>query len=80
MTAAVREGDGFRFAPIEMAPLPPVEASQYGKGERGVVLAHGGRFNEESWAPQARRLSEAGFHVVAIDFRGYGLSRGPAML
>jgi hypothetical protein len=21
----------------------------YGKGERGVVLAHGGRFNKESW-------------------------------
>lgn len=26
-----------------------VAADTYGKGERGVVLAHGGRFNKESW-------------------------------
>jgi pimeloyl-ACP methyl ester carboxylesterase len=49
----------------------------YGKGDRGVVLAHGGRFNKESWAPQARTLAAAGFRVLAIDFRGYGKSRGP---
>jgi hypothetical protein len=28
-------------------------ADQYGKGDRGVVLAHGGRFNKESWGNQA---------------------------
>ena len=49
----------------------------YGQGERGVVLAHGGRFDKESWATQARELAEAGFRVLAIDFRGYGDSRGP---
>jgi pimeloyl-ACP methyl ester carboxylesterase len=49
----------------------------YGKGDRGVVLAHGGRFNKESWEKQARVLAAAGFHVLAIDFRGYGQSRGP---
>lgn len=52
-------------------------ADVYGAGERGVVLAHGGRFNKESWAKQARELAAAGFRVVAIDFRGYGKSRGP---
>jgi len=31
-----------------------VYADIYGKGERGVVLAHGGRFNKESWKKQAR--------------------------
>jgi pimeloyl-ACP methyl ester carboxylesterase len=49
----------------------------YGKGDRGVVLAHGGRFNKESWEKQARQLAASGFRVLAIDFRGYGQSRGP---
>jgi hypothetical protein len=26
-----------------------IYANRYGKGDRGVVLAHGGRFNKESW-------------------------------
>jgi pimeloyl-ACP methyl ester carboxylesterase len=54
-----------------------VYADVYGHGERGVVLAHGGRFNKESWEKQARILADAGFRVVAFDFRGYGQSRGP---
>jgi pimeloyl-ACP methyl ester carboxylesterase len=54
-----------------------VYADIYGKGERGVVLAHGGRFNKESWEKQARTLESAGFRVLALDFRGYGKSRGP---
>jgi pimeloyl-ACP methyl ester carboxylesterase len=49
----------------------------YGKGERGLVLAHGGRFNKESWEKQARTFESAGFRVLAFDFRGYGKSRGP---
>jgi pimeloyl-ACP methyl ester carboxylesterase len=52
-------------------------ADVYGTGERGVVLAHGGRFNKESWDTQARALAAAGFRAMAIDFRGYGQSRGP---
>ncbi len=54
-----------------------VYADMYGKGDHGVVLAHGGRFNKESWENQARALAAAGFRVLAIDFRGYGQSRGP---
>ncbi|HEY1221792.1 MAG: alpha/beta hydrolase [Bryobacteraceae bacterium] len=54
-----------------------VYADLYGNGDRGVVLAHGGRFNKESWEKQARTLEAAGFRVLAIDFRGYGQSRGP---
>jgi pimeloyl-ACP methyl ester carboxylesterase len=54
-----------------------VYADLYGKGERGVVLAHGGRFNKESWEKQARMLASAGFRVLALDFRGYGRSHGP---
>lgn len=55
-----------------------IYANLYGKGERGVVLAHGGRFNKESWDKQARELVQAGFRVLAIDFRGRGKSRGGA--
>jgi len=54
-----------------------IHAIVYGKGDRGVVLAHGGRFNKESWAKQARVLADAGFRSIAIDFRGFGESRGP---
>ena len=46
-----------------------VEADLYGAGERGVILAHGGRFDKSSWETQARVLAEAGFRVLAIDFR-----------
>jgi len=41
------------------------------------VLAHGGRFNKESWEKQSRTFASAGFRVLAFDFRGYGKSRGP---
>jgi pimeloyl-ACP methyl ester carboxylesterase len=54
-----------------------IYADLYGTGNRGVVLAHGGRFNKESWAQQAKAIAEAGFRVLALDFRGYGQSRGP---
>jgi pimeloyl-ACP methyl ester carboxylesterase len=55
-----------------------IYADIYGKGARGVVLAHGGRFNKESWEKQALVLAKAGFRVLAFDFRGYGQSRGSA--
>jgi pimeloyl-ACP methyl ester carboxylesterase len=54
-----------------------VYADLYGKGDHGVVLAHGGRFNKESWTKQAQTLVQAGFRVLAIDFRGRGRSHGP---
>jgi pimeloyl-ACP methyl ester carboxylesterase len=54
-----------------------IYADLYGEGTRAVVLAHGGRFNKESWRDQARALTSAGFRVLAIDFRGTGRSRGP---
>ena len=49
-----------------------LHADLYGKGDRGLVLAHGGRFNKESWRKQADVFADAGFRVLAIDFRGYG--------
>jgi dienelactone hydrolase len=55
-----------------------IHADLYGTGDRAVVLVHGGRFEKSSWEPQARELVKAGFRALAIDLRGYGLSRaGP---
>jgi pimeloyl-ACP methyl ester carboxylesterase len=54
-----------------------IYADLYGEGDRGVVLAHGGRFTKESWQPQAQSLAKAGFRVLAFDFRGFGKSHGP---
>ncbi len=51
-------------------------ADAYGAGDRGVVLAHGARFDKASWGKQAEAMAKAGFRVLAIDFRGYGQSRG----
>ena len=52
-------------------------ADLYGQGSHAVVLAHGGRFKKESWGDQALSLTSAGFQVLAIDFRGFGCSKGP---
>lgn len=55
-----------------------IYADSYGKGERGVVLAHGGQFTKESWGKQAQTLVDARFRVLAFDFRGFGESPRPA--
>jgi pimeloyl-ACP methyl ester carboxylesterase len=55
-----------------------IHGDLYGAGDRGIVLAHGGRFEKGSWEKQARVLVRAGFRVLAIDLRGFGLSKeGP---
>jgi pimeloyl-ACP methyl ester carboxylesterase len=54
-----------------------VYADVSGGDGRGIVLAHGGRFNHESRKKQARTLAARGFRVSALDFRGYGKSQGP---
>lgn len=52
-------------------------ADLYGHGRKAVVLAHGGQFNKESWRAQASVLAAKGFEILAIDFRGFGCSKGP---
>jgi pimeloyl-ACP methyl ester carboxylesterase len=55
-----------------------IHADLYGTGDRAVVLAHGGRLTKASWEKQAPALVKAGFRVLAIDLRGFGLSKdGP---
>jgi esterase/lipase len=59
-------------------PLPDhsvqIQGDLYGSGTRGVVLAHGGRFNKESWKKQAEAIANSGFLVLALRFRGDGLN------
>jgi pimeloyl-ACP methyl ester carboxylesterase len=69
------------FAASEEVSFPTedggvVHADLYGAGDRGVVLAHGMKFDKASWKEQAVQLANAGFLVAAIDFRGYGKSHG----
>lgn len=71
---AVLAGSGWQPPPEPDVVLIPavdgvVTADVYGAGPRGVVLAHGGRFDRASWRAQATELAAAGFRVVAIDFR-----------
>ncbi len=55
-----------------------IYADLYGSANRCVVLAHGGRFEKGSWEKQAHALANAGFCALAIDLRGFGLSKeGP---
>ncbi|HSR14646.1 MAG TPA: alpha/beta fold hydrolase [Gemmatimonadales bacterium] len=54
-----------------------LEADLYGQGEHGIVLAHGGRLDKASWAPEAAQLAAQGWQVLAFNFRGYGGSTGP---
>jgi esterase/lipase len=55
-----------------------IYADLYGTADRCVVLVHGGRFEKGSWEKQARALVKAGFCALAIDLRGFGLSKeGP---
>ena len=55
-----------------------IHGDLYGTGDRAIVLAHGGRFEKGSWEKQARVLVNAGFRALAIDLRGFGLSKeGP---
>ncbi len=74
LTTVVAAQESISFPTVDGAR---VCAELYGQGARGVVLAHGGRFNKESWRDQARTLVSEGFRVLALDFRGFGCSTGP---
>ena len=77
VTLMTLQGAEFREVSFPTADGGTVYANEYGAGERAVVLAHGMVFDKESWDEQARALAAAGLRVLAIDFRGYGASKGP---
>ena len=45
-----------------------VYADAYGEGDRGIVLAHGGRFNKESWRRRLERLRRPDFECWRSTF------------
>lgn len=51
-----------------------VQGDLYGAGTKALILAHGGRFNKESWRSQAETFAHAGFLVLAVRFRGDALN------
>jgi len=70
---ALVAGAAFAQRPVTIAvpnQSEPVHGDLYGDGNRGLVLAHGGRFNKESWKDQAQIFAQTGFTVLAINFRG----------
>lgn len=54
-----------------------LEYTEYGSGERWVVLVHGQLMPRRMHQPLARRLAAAGAHVVTVDLLGHGRSDRP---
>ncbi|GAB3574791.1 alpha/beta fold hydrolase [Amycolatopsis endophytica] len=51
--------------------------TEFGTGDRVVVLAHGLMFTRRMHAPLARRLAADGFRVITLDLLGHGDSDRP---
>jgi fermentation-respiration switch protein FrsA (DUF1100 family) len=47
-----------------------------GKKSEAIIIVHGIWANKQAILPAAIMLAEAGYHVLAIDLRGHGLSEG----
>jgi pimeloyl-ACP methyl ester carboxylesterase len=54
-----------------------LEFTEYGAGDRWVVLVHGQLMPRRMHQPLARRLAGAGAHVVTVDLLGHGRSDRP---
>ena len=65
---SLRASDGTRLA-----------ATYYSAGEKpgpGILLCHQCNRDRSSWNELAEKLARAGFHVLTVDYRGYGQSGG----
>jgi len=54
-----------------------IEYTEYGSGERWVILVHGQLMTRRMHQPLARRLAADGAHVVTVDLLGHGRSDRP---
>jgi pimeloyl-ACP methyl ester carboxylesterase len=54
-----------------------IEYTEYGAGERWVILVHGQLMPRRMHQPLARRLAADGAHVVTVDLLGHGRSDRP---
>ncbi|MGO4256267.1 alpha/beta fold hydrolase [Marmoricola sp. RAF53] len=55
-----------------------LEYTEYGGGDRWVVLVHGQLMTRRMHQPLARRIAATGAHVVTLDLLGHGRSDRPA--
>lgn len=55
-----------------------LEYTEYGEGERWVVLVHSRLMPRRMHQPLARRIAATGAHVVTVDLLGHGRSDRPA--
>lgn len=54
-----------------------IEYTEYGSGDKWVVLIHGQLMPRRMHQPLARAIAGAGFHVVTVDLLGHGRSDRP---
>jgi pimeloyl-ACP methyl ester carboxylesterase len=54
-----------------------LDGATLGSGDTGIVLAHESPADLCGWLPYAGALGRAGFRVLLIDHRGFGLSQSP---
>lgn len=54
-----------------------IEYTEYGAGDRWVVLVHGQLMPRRMHQPLARKLAASGAHVVTVDLLGHGRSDRP---
>jgi pimeloyl-ACP methyl ester carboxylesterase len=55
-----------------------IEYTEYGAGDRWVILVHGQLMPRRMHQPLARKLAASGAHVVTVDLLGHGRSDRPA--
>jgi pimeloyl-ACP methyl ester carboxylesterase len=55
-----------------------IEYTEYGAGDRWVVLVHGQLMPRRMHQPLARKLAASGAHVITVDLLGHGRSDRPA--
>lgn len=63
----IKAGDGFNLKGTYVSP---------GKPGPAMLLLHQCNMDRHAWDGLANDLAAAGFHVLAIDYRGYGDSKG----
>ena len=70
-----------QMPPLQFADVNGIRMGYYEAGPKTdatpIVLCHGWPEIAYSWRHQIKALSEAGFHVIAPDQRGYGATDRP---
>ncbi len=70
------EGDKMKHKDVEIVTEDNLKISGdlYEGGEKGIILLHQYTATKKIWRDFAEKMQENGYSVLAIDFRGHGLS------